>query len=87
MLVSPLIEKPMVVTLLPVPTLKSLNVPTALDVRSVTESLPSTPCNSAAPVFSAAVVDRLYTLLIADTLLMVSSLAVMLAVVVGWVSV
>ena len=78
---------PVMVTALPKAAVLSAKVPTAPEVLMVTTSLPSFPTSDAAPVFSAATVARSYTRLTAVTLLTVRVLAVIDAVVLGWVSV
>ena len=78
---------PVMVTALPKAAVLSAKAPTAPEVLIVTLSLPCVPTSDAAPVFSAATVARSYTRLTAVTLLTVSSLAVIEAVVLGWVSV
>ena len=77
----------MMVTVLLVPMFLLANVPVAAVVDNVTTSFASTPTSAADPFTNVAVVLALYVLLLAVMPLMVSSLAVMEAVVVGWVSV
>ena len=72
-----------------VPMFLSAKVAVALAVLNVTVSLPWMPESAADPFTNSAVadVDALYTRLLAVMPVMVSSFAVMLAVVVGWVRV
>ena len=74
---------PVIVTALPNATVLSAKAPAAAEVLIVTTSLPCLPTSAAAPVFRAATVVRSYVRLTAVTLLTVSSLAVMSAVVLG----
>ena len=80
---------PAIVTTLPTPTFLLANVAVALEVDSVTTSLPAIPLKAAEPLFNSAVanVDALYVRLLAVMPVMVRSFAVIDAVVVGWVSV
>ena len=78
---------PETVTVLFVPTFFEENVPVADAVEMVTESPLTTPTNAAEPRFRDAVLFWSYVLLLAVTPETVSALAVIVAVVVGWVSV
>ena len=80
---------PMTVTVLLVPIVLVANVAVAPDVDNVTTSPDSLPTIAADPLFKRAVADVVasYTRSFAVIPVMVSSLAVIDAVVVGWVSV
>ena len=85
----PLMVSPAIVTVLPVPTVLSLNVAVAVEVESVTTSLPCLPTSAADPRTSwfVATLVASYVRLLAVMPDTVSSFAVILAEVVGWVSV
>ena len=78
---------PVMVTVLLLPTVFEEKVPVADVVLSVTVSPRTLPTSAAEPFTKVAVVLALYTLFEAVMPEMVSSFAVMFAVVVGWVSV
>ena len=81
--------RPAMVTVLPRPTFLSATVAVAEPVDNVTTSLPCFPTSAADPRTNCGVtlVPALYVRLLAVMPVTVSSLAVMLRVVVGWVSV
>ena len=83
---TPVIVRPDIVTVLPVPTLLLSKVPTAEPVFSVTESPPTTPTRAAEPVLRIAAVVPSYTLLSAVMPDTVRAFGMILAVGVGWVS-
>ena len=80
---------PIMVTVLPVPTVFVANVAVAPVVLNVTASAPITPLNAAEPLFNkdVAAVVASYTLLLAVMPVMVRAFAVMFAVAVGCVTV
>ena len=82
-----MIVRPATVTVMPVPTLSEAKVPVAPPALRLTVSPLKTPTSAAADVIRAAVVLALYTLFSAVMPETVSPAGVMLAVVVGWVSV
>ena len=85
----PEMVRPEIATVFPTPTVLSANAPATELVDNVTLSPLTTPASVADPETSCAVAFAVpsYTRLLAVMPVTVSSLAVMDAVVVGWVSV
>ena len=82
----PVAVMPAIATAIPVFTLAFANVPLTDPGSRATLSFPWMPTNAAFVVVSAAVVEPLYTLLLAVMPVTVSVLRVMFALVVGCVS-